>query len=265
MSPDLNPVSRRLLLGATALGGASSVIGLATPAQAALASHNEIGGARLYYDPNLTGTGAYTWSGNFETTFYSRLEAWWSHFYSNTPGYWTTPAKIYHVGVYANKDGAHSQSRAIDLTRIKMNDSNGSPNEFTAANFNEKQFKTWGTPSVWYRRYWAAVAGLNRYFAYVLHCEYNAAHEDHVHVDNMQSGGGSSTFSTGSRAQVTFVQASLGKVWGKSVSVDGVWGSQTSNAAKSVLEGSLGRTGTITTSTGNWHSYCTGTMVKGAY
>lgn len=260
MTAGQTPLSRRFLLGAAAAGAAGSVLGLASPAQAAIATHNEIGGVPLYYDPNATGSGAYAWSGGFDTTFYSRLESWWSYWYANTPGHWSLSAKIFHIGVYANKPGAHGDYRAIDLTRLKMTDTNGSPNEFTAANFNQSQFKNWGTPSVWYRRYWAAVAGLNYHFAYVLHYLYNAEHANHVHVDNLQSGGGASTFSTGSRTQVLFVQGSLKHVWGKSLAVDGVWGTETSNAQKSVLGGR-----SITSSTTNWHDYCTATLKKGAY
>jgi hypothetical protein len=255
MSEDIKPpvargASRRVLLGAATLGVAGSVIGLSAAPAAAHSTvlHNEINNQLIYYVGSGY-PGSNTAQG-FNATFYTRLETWLQFYWANTPGNWGNPMRVNHLGVHSDADSTsmHFYGRAIDLSTIQFTDSN-TGGLFTAF---DCRWNLWNPgSSTTLKRYWAGVAGLNYHVNYVLHYLYNAEHHNHVHADNQVSGGGSPTFSTGSRTQVLATQATLKYIWGYSlIGVDGIWGPQTNGYANKALV-RIGRSGTLTSS-GNW-------------
>jgi len=88
--------SRRTVLGAAAAAATGVIFG-AQPAAAhgTLVPHNEIDDQLTWQHNRVTNavTGPYTFS--YNPAFYSRLETWLNHYYSNTPDNWIKPMKLY--------------------------------------------------------------------------------------------------------------------------------------------------------------------------
>ena len=241
--------------------GASADIRPAS-AHGTLVGHNEINGQNTYLfnrTTNVMGTSPYTFQ--YNSTFYSRLEAWEGAYYSLTPGHWIRPTNLGISDIHrdtlkpSGSLSMHAYGRAMDIERIYMTDSN-TGSTFLAANLRGNQLST----ATDWKRYWAAVASLNYYFDYVLHW-HSGDHTDHVHADNEINGSADSNFRTGSQTQVTFLQASLNRIWGKSLAVDGSYGPLTRDAAADAVR-RLGLSGYITTQN-NWLTYCRGTTMFG--
>jgi hypothetical protein len=260
---------RRLLTVGAGVGAAlgASALGLTGAAPAAahgsLITANEIGGIALAYQNLNTGAIGGQQSFEFQPNLYNRLEEWLSFYYVNTPGSfrWNSASVIAINGTHVHTGGMHDYARAIDISEIRMYHADYGVN-FDA--FNGRH-NWWGSSwqMVEYRnRYWATVAGLNKYFKYVLHYNYNAAHDNHVHVDNEASNGTYSTFSTGSKSQVKMVQSVCNYIYGMGTAIDGGWGPQTNGHSSTVLSWT-GMGGSITTSQAHWHRFCVAAMHSG--
>ena len=74
---------------------------------------------------------------------------------------------------------------------------------------------------------------------------FDAAHANHIHVDNGMSGAGRSTFSGRSRVQNQAVQAICQYIWSLPAPDTGRWDAATRDAVRTVLEG-LGVRGSLT-------------------
>lgn len=124
---------------------------------------------------------------------------------------------IGNVGVTVCKAGMHGLGRAFDLTRVMT--SSWSVDCNTA----------WRTDrSVTSRRRYVGVAATCRAHAgTVLTTWYNAAHGNHIHVDN---GVPFTVIRRGMRSDTTLVQASCNLLNGASLAVDGNWGPLTETA-----------------------------------
>jgi hypothetical protein len=251
-------------LGAAALGAAGAAVGFgAAPASAhgTLAGHNEINSVPIYYvGSGEPGTNRTEY---FNPTFYSRLETWLGFYYLNVPIPWIGPMRVNHLGVHDDDDSTsmHYYGRAIDLSRYIFTDAN-TQTTFTGfdCRYNIWSGYTGSLLITTRKRYWAAVAGLNYHFKYVLHYFYNAEHHNHVHVDNEASGSGNSTFTTGSSSQVYSVQAACRYIWGySSIAIDGIWGPQTDSYSRQALT-RIGRSGGLTTSQTNWLEFNKATL-----
>lgn len=219
---------------------------------AALATYNEIWGEKTYYEGNSS-----LFSFRSDPAFYRRMEAWLEYWYANTPVTWLRPLQVWSYGAYVNKPGMHGQGRAFDLTRIYASSVDGARKLVFDGRHN-----VFGENSTWRKRYWATVASVFNYFDYTLTYKYNAQHNNHVHFDNAVSGTGLTSFKTNSRTQVLSVQACCHYVWGIPTTIDGIWGSQTSNNSKKVLA-RIGRSGLITTKA-NWQAFNQETLKAGA-
>jgi len=82
----------------------------------------------------------------------------------------------------------------------------------------------------------------------------------------MVSGSGTSVFATSSTTQTKMVQACLHYIWNRAAetgSIDGGFGPMTKGQTKWVLATKLGKTGDITTSNQNWHSFLAASMLNG--
>lgn len=211
---------------------------------------SEINGQPTYYE--VSGATA---TFKYNSTFYSRLEAWLQFYFNNTPVNWYWPGQIWSYGAYVNKnDGCtsyHNYGRAFDLSRIYMTDTNtGSLAKVFNARYDQWRSWTGDSLTTVRKRYWATCASINYHFKYVLHYLYNSDHWNHIHLDNAVSGSGNSTFTTGSSSQVYSVQACCRYIWGYSIAIDGIWGPETSGAVSKVLA-RIGLSGSITTQS-NW-------------
>ncbi len=220
-----------------------------------LVTRSEIWGAPTYHEATTSGGSAFPISFTYESVFYSRLETWLAFYYSNTPGNWLSPLRLYSLGVYnPSSPGAHQQYRGIDITRFYAT-VDGSLRQTASARYNLWKNYSSSQVTAYRKQYWALSASLFYHFQYVLHYLYNYLHEDHLHVDNLVSGSGNTSFSTSSETQVKFVQASLRYIWGySSVAIDGDYGPVSSAYASSALDrsGSAGSLG----SQSNWQRFC---------
>lgn len=128
----------------------------------------------------------------------------------------TQPNGIVSAGAYVDKPGEHGDAEAFDLDGLVWSD----PGKYwlwVATSYE--------TP-VERRYYCGLMCHFMLYFGNVLGWEYNAAHHDHIHLDNAVSPG----FRASSHAIVTTIQATLKYCWGIEVLVDGDWGPKTKTA-----------------------------------
>jgi hypothetical protein len=225
---------------------------------ASVTAHSEIAGDDTYYEP----TGAWS-SFSYNSTFYNRLETWLNFWYTNTPLTWSRPLHVGSYGAYTNKgDGCvsyHNFGRAFDLSAISgILTTTGNRSKMFNARYDLWKNLTGSQLTGARRLYWATSASLHYHFKHVLTYLYNAQHHNHIHIDNAISGSGNSTFTTGASAQVQHVQACCTYIWGRPVTLDGVWGSQTSGAVSAVLS-RIGRSGSLTTQA-NWLAFNQATL-----
>lgn len=245
-------VARRRILqlaGLSAAGLAVGTVGTRTPAAAhgTIVSHSEIWGAPTYYE--VTGAAA---SFGYEPTFYGRLETFLSFWFANTPVTWLEPMRVYTYGAHTDSrpSVAHNAGRGFDLTRIYTT-VNGSLTRVFNGRYDQWRSLTGSSLTTTRRWYWATAAGAHYHFRNVLTYPYNSDHWSHIHIDNLVSGSGNSTFTTTSEAQVKHVQACCTYIWGYSTAIDGAWGPQTDGNSRRVLS-RIGRSGGLTSSTTNW-------------
>jgi hypothetical protein len=259
-------ISGASVLGAATLGTVGSVAG--SPAAPALAHGGELPYSTIwnqatFYENLETGavSPATFW---YDPTFHSQLDTWLANWYTNTPSNWITPIQVMCNGVHVDgqNTGWHNYGRAIDISRINIrNSSDGTMFEAFFGRYDI--WRNWtGTnaqrlrQAIARRRYWGTVASLNRYFGVVVNYLSNAEHHNHIHADNSEP----NTFN-GTRSQILMVQAVCTYVWGYPTTTDGFWGGQTDGNSRSALA-RMGRSGGITTSTANWHAFCTVSLAQ---
>ena len=207
--------SRRSILGGAAGAGALGLVGAgaagiatAGPASAhgTITTYAAINGARTVYEVN----GALTAWG-YRPSFHDRLNSWLAFWNANTPSSYADASRVWGYGAHTDHrvTEAHNNGRGFDLSRIYT----GSTRRFTA---RYDIWRTWsGSDLTTARRhYWATSASAHHHFRNVLTYLYNAGHHNHIHIDNLVSGTGLSTFSTASSAQVQHVQACCRYLWG---------------------------------------------------
>ena len=120
------------------------------------------------------------------------------------------PEVITSAGTFVNKPGAHGRGTAIDIDAIFWKD-------FTLVT------RSYPTNT---ELYLGVESFLRRHFGIVLNYVYNAAHEDHWHVDNSVS----VSFNKRSRSKVLYLQLTLKHLYGINVVIDGLFGPQTAGA-----------------------------------
>jgi hypothetical protein len=134
---------------------------------------------------------------------------------------------ITSAGAYVNKPGFHGQGRALDLDGIFWRD------KTFVTLFDGFQGRD--------RRFYLAIESVLRmHFGQVLNYDFNSAHHDHFHIDDVLPG-----FRQSSKTATFFVQNALTFVLGQRVGRDGTFGSETAGAIGRVLDG-LGISGSIT-------------------
>lgn len=122
---------------------------------------------------------------------------------------------ITSAGAYVDKPGSHGLGRGFDIDGL-----------FWA----NKTFVTLHYPQD--RRFYLGVESvLRKHFGTVLNFEFNAAHRDHFHIDDLSATG----FVAGHRTRVLYVQMILTHLFDRPVAIDGAIGSQTNGAVRNLL------------------------------
>ncbi len=221
--------TRRGLLVRAAVVGAGAVAagGLRAPAWAAPASatearFNHLDGVALHFWRWRDGTaGQRTQHQTFASTvaFHQRLVVWRRDLddLARRFGGLTGMDRIVTAGTFVDKPGQHGLGQAFDLDQVRW--SNGAITPYWREHASPH-----GRPV---RRYLALDAVCRRHFRWVLDGRYNAAHEDHLHLD---FGGGPVGLDRTSRSETVFVQQVLNQHQGAGLAQDGKWGGRTQAA-----------------------------------
>ncbi|HEX8141033.1 MAG TPA: extensin family protein [Pyrinomonadaceae bacterium] len=158
--------------------------------------------------------------------FEAKLDRCFMQLWESTP--FGKAELLISAGAFVAKPGFHGLGRALDLDGIFWRD---------------KTFVTLfdGFQGRDRPLYLAIEAVLRMHFGQVLNYDFNAAHHDHFHIDDIAPG-----FRQSSKTATFFVQNALSFVLGQPVSRDGIFGNQTRDAVARALTG-LGITGSIGT------------------
>jgi hypothetical protein len=262
-------LSRRSFLRRAGLATAGIAIGGSAPlwlpavgasAHGTIETFSGVWGQRTVYEV----TGDLTDFG-YRPSFHDRMNSWLEFWYDNTPLNFLKPFRVWTLGVHNDSrvSEAHNAGRGFDLTRIYATGSDGDLHRRFYARYDLWKDWTGDAFTNVRRQYWATAASAHHHFQHVLTYPYNADHHSHIHIDNLVSGDGNSTFHTDSEAQVLNVQACCRFVWGKSTDVDGVWGPQTRDHSTDVLRRIGQDSGTIASSQANWLAFNRASLRKG--
>ena len=164
----------------------------------------------------------------FNRRFAEQLDRWaistdhWLHTYPSGSGA-KAIAWFGEVGSMAchRPTAAHNRARGLDLCQIRFTDGG-------LIDMNSSH----GASGPQQRRYLAVSANLRRYFGTVLTCHYNAAHRDHIHVDDLTA---VAPIRTDKRTDTTLVQSAANLLNGERLAIDGVWGPRTEAAYRRLL------------------------------
>jgi hypothetical protein len=265
---DAESLSRRTFLRRAGMATAGIVLGGSAPlwlpargatAHGTIESFPGIGGQRTVYE--LSGNLA---EFGYRPSFHDRLGSWIEFWYDNTPSNFLKPIRVWTLGVH-NDDRvseAHNAGRGFDLTRIYATGTDGDLHRRFFGRYDI--WRDFDADSLRNARvnYWATAASAHHHFQHVLTYPYDAEHHTHIHIDNLVSGDGNSSFQTGSDAQVFHVQSCCRWIWGKSTTIDGIWGPQTRDHSTDILR-RIGRDSGTITSQGNWLAFNRASLRKG--
>lgn len=165
---------------------------------------------------------------NVERNFLSGLHAWamnlnhWMATHTSSSG----PKEIAwfgDVGTMAchRPTAAHNRARGLDLCHIRFKD--GTWVDMNYSHQASMQHK---------RLYLAVAANLRRFFGTVLTTHYNAAHRDHIHVDDLTA---VQHIRTNKRTDTTLVQSAANLLLAEGLVIDGAWGSRTQAAFEKLV------------------------------
>lgn len=118
---------------------------------------------------------------------------------------------------------AHNRARGFDLCAVGLRD--GSRIDANAAHAGSRSAQ---------RRYLGLTATLRRYFSTVLTTHYNAAHRDHLHIDDLRQ---LAPIRSDVRTDTALVQSAANLLAGDRLMVDGIWGPRTQEAYQHLLDG----------------------------
>lgn len=178
-------------------------------------SYRTIGGVPLRYlrsDPVLT-----TYYARSTSAFEEKLDAFSYDLARAVPRWYGGLVFIGTAGAYVNKPKYHGLGRAFDLDLVRWQHRTCGP--IRGHHVARARYRR--------RRYIAIDALARRHFKYVLDGWYNAAHRDHLHLDD---GGGALVFNRHYRSDTVFVQAAANEMSDAGLVVDGIYGPRTSAA-----------------------------------
>lgn len=245
--------SRRLLLGGglvlaasplAACSGGGDPLPKECRTPEALTQMATLAGAPLVYAEN-----GREQSFHCDPRFVELLESW--------AGEWVAAAglgplvKVSTFGAYVDKCPSwHAAGRAFDIA------------ELVHANGQVScRYDQWGDDPQRLRAYWRLAASLSTRFTYTLGYPYNAAHHNHLHVDNGVNGYGATRFDQRSNAQTCVVQGALLHIFGRDVEITGDYDRRTRDAVSSVQE-DLGLREKLTSEEG-WRAFLAAAVAEG--
>lgn len=211
----------------------------------AIVTFTHLAGVPLHYDRYDAssgfgyGTRGKPFKPRAERAFVDRLEACFIDVFAQSP--FGAGEVITSAGAYVNKPGHHGTGQAFDLDGIFWGQ-----HHLVALQYPQKP-----------HLYLAIEAIVRQHFGTVLNFNYNAAHQDHLHIDAGTPVG----FQKLSKSRVEFLQAALFYVHGYQVGVDGVWGPDTAGVVPTALS-ELGIGGAITTRA-TWLAFLAATAQRG--
>jgi hypothetical protein len=162
----------------------------------------------------------------FNRPFFSQLDAWARNLDDRLRGAGMPGVAWWgEVGSMAchRPTAAHNRARGFDLSAVVL--TNGSRIDANAAHAGSRTAQ---------RRYLGLTASLRRYFSTVLTTHYNAAHRDHLHIDDLRR---LAPIRSDLRSDTALVQSAANLLGGDSLAVDGIWGSRTQDAYDRLLDG----------------------------
>lgn len=233
----------------------------------------------------IDGVNIWEWTGSaylnltkgVDSTFYNTLISWKQnlHTYSTTYSGGVLPSPIFsfgHYGIYncrhidqpagtvcgSNSYGGpsyHSWSRAFDLTQVRWGTGAGPtsvmgyppatvPNPLTTGDHASSS-------QTLRRRYLGVNAICLKYFKNTLN-GWTSGHSNHIHIDDSLTVG---VLDKTHKATVRFVQAACNNLNGANLTIDGLWGSQTS-AAFSAANLAMCFNADVFTSSARWKDWC---------
>ena len=201
---------------------------------------SRLGGVKLLYGRGAGGPKERTFS--VEHDFAAQLERTVAVVVKRAPAEFGALRSITSAGMFVDKpDSLHAVGRACDWDVMTFD-------QVTISPFR----KDHASPRLAVRRrYWSLAALLRSSSAYVLHAEFNTAHQDHLHQDN----GAMTAFDASSRTTVKLVQALCNEVFQVEprLAVDGSFGSDTKDAVAEAL-GTVGLDGDLSSLT-TWRRF----------
>ena len=162
----------------------------------------------------------------FNRSFFTQLDAWARNLderlrAAGQPGvaWWG------EVGSMAchRPTAAHNRARGFDLCAVVLTD--GSRIDANSSHAGDGRAQ---------RRYLGLTASLRRYFSTVLTTHYNAAHRDHLHIDDLRQ---LAPIRSDIRSDTALIQSSANLLAGERLVVDGIWGARTQDAYDRLLDG----------------------------
>jgi hypothetical protein len=192
---------------------------------------SQLGGVKLMYGRGKNGPEERSFS--VDPDFATQLERTLTVILKRVPDEFGALKSITSAGMFVDKPNSmHAVGRACDWDVLTFADVTISPFAKDHASPD---------PAV-RRRYWATAALCRSQSAYILHAEFNAAHQDHIHQDN----GAMMPFDRNSGTTVKLVQALCNEVFDThpKLKVDGNFGQKTADAVAAAL-GTLGLQGDL--------------------
>lgn len=183
-----------------------------------LVSFEHVGTGQLLYDESGAAT-----SMQIEPKFLAQVNAW-SQDWTELSGLGAIRS-VTSYGAYVDKCNSYHQiGQAFDLTRIEHDSRTIS-----------LHYDTWRPGSAQQLRdYWRVAASLHLHFSYTLAYPYNDQHLNHIHIDNLVSGGGLSTFDATSHTQLNMVQYGCRYIFDQPVEATGNYDEQTKQGVRFV-------------------------------
>src|SRR3954447_21162232 len=219
--------------------------------RSALQARQRIGAAAYVYEVTARPATYYV-----TEPFGARLDRWLA-LHRRHVGQAPDVIRSYGAWVRGSATSWHSSGEAIDIARLRADG-----RDLTSLRHDQWR----DAPATEQRRrlalYWRTAAGLHHEFADVLTYLFDAAHDNHIHVDLGRFGPERPRLIRRSHAQVQAVQAMCRHVWGRTeVEITGDFDDATRSATTRILEQS-GSPGELGDSRETWQAFMVATMER---
>ncbi len=207
-----------------------------------LAQISRIGAATLPYEPDGQ---ARTY--RVDEGFAAQLDSWLAGWDEGSGTGAVTAVSTYGIWAQGDCSSWHQAGRALDIARLRVGDTDvvSCRHDLWRSATSDDPERATAAERALQRSYWRLAASLHASFAYVLTHHFDAAHDNHIHIDDSVSQGRPTSFDPGSRVQCQAVAAIATWVHARPAPVTGAWDATTQAAAREVLS-RLGIPGRLT-------------------